>query len=152
MREYFRNIRQNRIKLRMAQKRLRDMQENMAAISSPDLSGMPKGSRSAGDAYMAHDVSEILEQEKYIDILKSRTARESIKAEKIIRSLKNPVEAAVLFARYIDIKEWNDIVKFIYSDKKDLDYNFEKYKKRVYRAHKKAFEHLEERKEQVHNE
>lgn len=145
MREYFRNIRQNRIKLRMAQKRLRDMQENMAAISSPDLSGMPKGSRSAGDAYMAHDVSEILEQEKYIDILKSRTARESIKAEKIIRSLKNPVEAAVLFARYIDIKEWNDIVKFIYSDKKDLDYNFEKYKKRVYRAHKKAFEHLEEK-------
>ena len=129
----------------MAQKRLRDMQENMAAISSPDLSGMPKGSRSAGDAYMAHDVSEILEQEKYIDILKSRTARESIKAEKIIRSLKNPVEAAVLFARYIDIKEWNDIVKFIYSDKKDLDYNFEKYKKRVYRAHKKAFEHLEEK-------
>lgn len=145
MREYFRNIRQNRIKLRMAQKRLRDMQENMAAISSPDLSGMPKGSRSAGDANMAHDVSEILEQEKYIDILKSRTARESIKAEKIIRSLKNPVEAAVLFARYIDIKEWNDIVKFIYSDKKDLDYNFEKYKKRVYRAHKKAFEHLEEK-------
>lgn len=117
----------------------------MAAISSPDLSGMPKGSRSSGDANMAHDVSEILEQEKYIDILKSRTARESIKAEKIIRSLKNPVEAAVLFARYIDIKEWNDIVKFIYSDKKDLDYNFEKYKKRVYRAHKKAFEHLEEK-------
>lgn len=145
MREYFRNIRQNRIKLRMAQKRLRDMQENMAAISSSDLSGMPKGSRSSGDANMAHDVSEILEQEKYIDILKSRTARESIKAEKIIRSLKNPVEAAVLFARYIDIKEWNDIVKFIYSDKKDLDYNFEKYKKRVYRAHKKAFEHLEEK-------
>ena len=35
--------------------------------------------------------------------------------------------------------------KFIYSDKKDLDYNFEKYKKRVYRAHKKAFEHLEEK-------
>ena len=100
MREYFRNIRQNRIKLRMAQKRLRDMQENMAAMSSPDLSGMPKGSRSSGDANMAHDVSEILEQEKYIDILKSRTARESIKAEKIIRSLKNPVEAAVLFARY----------------------------------------------------
>ena len=145
MREYFRNIRQNRIKLRMAQKRLRDMQENIAVISSPDLSGMPKGSRSPGDANIAHDVSEILEQEKYIDILKSRTARESIKAEKIIRSLKNPVEAAELFARYIDIKEWNDIVKFIYSDKKDLDYNFEKYKKRVYRAHKKAFEHLEEK-------
>ena len=145
MREYFRNIRQNRIKLRMAQKRLRDMQENIAVISSPDLSGMPKGSRSPGDANIAHDVYEILEQEKYIDILKSRTARESIKAEKIIRSLKNPVEAAVLFARYIDIKEWNDIVKFIYSDKKDLDYNFEKYKKRVYRAHKKAFEHLEEK-------
>ena len=145
MREYFRNIRQNRIKLRMAQKRLRDMQENIAVISSRDLSGMPKGSRSPGDANIAHDVSEILEQEKYIDILKSRTARESIKAEKIIRSLKNPVEAAVLFARYIDIKEWNDIVKFIYSDKKDLDYNFEKYKKRVYRAHKKAFEHLEEK-------
>lgn len=36
-------------------------------------------------------------------------------------------------------------MKFIYSDKKDLDYNFEKYKKRVYRAHKKAFEHLEEK-------
>ena len=54
MREYFRNIRQNRIKLRMAQKRLRDMQENMAAISSPDLSGMPKGSRSSGDAKMMY--------------------------------------------------------------------------------------------------
>ena len=65
MREYFRNIRQNRIKLRMAQKRLRDMQENIAVISSPDLSGMPKGSRSPGDANIAHDVSEILEQEKY---------------------------------------------------------------------------------------
>lgn len=148
MREYFRNIRQNRIKLRMAQKRLRDMQENMALISSPDLSGMPKGSRSSGDANIAYDVSEILEQEKYIYILKSRTARERIKAERIIRSLKNPVEAAVLFARYIDIKEWNEIVKFIYSDKRDLDYNFEKYKKRVYRAHKKAFEHLEEKRDE----
>ena len=148
MREYFRNIRQNRIKLRMAQKRLRDMQENMALISSPDLSGMPKGSRSSGDANIAYDVSEILEQEKYIYILKSRTARERIKAERIIRSLKNPVEAAVLFARYIDIKEWNEIVKFMYSDKKDLDYNFEKYKKRVYRAHKKAFEHLEEKRDE----
>lgn len=145
MREYFRNIRQNRIKLKMAQKRLRDMQENMALISSPDLSGMPKGSRSSGDANIAHDISEILEQEKYIDILKNKTARERIKAERIIRSLKNPVEAAVLFARYIDIKEWNEIVKFMYSDKKDLDYNFEKYKKRVYRAHKKAFEHLDEK-------
>lgn len=145
MREYFRNVRQNRIKLRMAQKRLRDMQENIAMISSPDLSGMPKGSRSSGDANIAHDVSEILEQEKYINILKSKTARERVRAERIIRSLKNPVEAAVLFARYIDIKEWNEIVKFMYSDKKDLDYNFEKYKKRVYRAHKKAFEHLEEK-------
>lgn len=145
MREYFRNIRQNRIKLRMAQKRLRDMQENIAMISSPDLSGMPKGSRSSGDANIAHDVFEILEQEKYINILKSKTARERVRAERIIRSLKNPVEAAVLFARYIDIKEWNEIVKFMYSDKKDLDYNFEKYKKRVYRAHKKAFEHLEEK-------
>lgn len=145
MREYFRNIRQNRIKLRMAQKRLRDMQENIAMISSPDLSGMPKGSRSSGDANIAHDVSEILEQEKYINILKSKAARERVRAERIIRSLKNPVEAAVLFARYIDIKEWNEIVKFMYSDKKDLDYNFEKYKKRVYRAHKKAFEHLEEK-------
>ena len=145
MREYFRNIRQNRIKLRMAQKRLRDMQENIAMISSPDLSGTPKGSRSSGDANIAHDVSEILEQEKYINILKSKTARERVRAERIIRSLKNQVEAAVLFARYIDIKEWNEIVKFIYSDKKDLDYNFEKYKKRVYRAHKKAFEHLEEK-------
>ncbi len=145
MREYFRNIRQNRIKLRMAQKRLRDMQENIAMISSPDLSGMPKGSRSSGDANIAHDVSEILEQEKYINILKSKTARERVRAERIIRSLKNPVEAAVLFARYIDIKEWNEIVKFMYSDKKDLDYNLEKYKKRVYRAHKKAFEHLEEK-------
>lgn len=145
MREYFRNIRQNRIKLRMAQKRLRDMQENIAMISSPDLSGMPKGSRSSGDANIAHDVSEILEQEKYINILKSKTARERVRAERIIRSLKNPVEAAVLFARYIDIKEWNEIVKFMYSDKKDIDYNFEKYKKRVYRAHKKAFEHLEEK-------
>ena len=145
MREYFRNIRQNRIKLRMAQKRLRDMQENIAMISSPDLSGMPKGSRSSGDANIAHDVSEILEQEKYINILKSKTARERVRAERIIRSLKNPVEAAVLFARYIDIKEWNEIVKFMYSDKKDLVYNFEKYKKRVYRAHKKAFEHLEEK-------
>ena len=145
MREYFRNIRQNRIKLRMAQKRLRDMQENIAMISSPDLSGMPKGSRYSGDANIAHDVSEILEQEKYINILKSKTARERVRAERIIRSLKNPVEAAVLFARYIDIKEWNEIVKFMYSDKKDLDYNFEKYKKRVYRAHKKAFEHLEEK-------
>ncbi len=145
MREYFRNIRQNRIKLRMAQKRLRDMQENIAMISSPDLSGMPKGSRSSGDANIAHDVYEILEQEKYINILKSKTARERVRAERIIRSLKNPVEAAVLFARYIDIKEWNEIVKFMYSDKKDLDYNFEKYKKRVYRAHKKAFEHLEEK-------
>ena len=114
-------------------------------ISSPDLSGMPKGSRSSGDANIAHDVSEILEQEKYINILKSKTARERVRAERIIRSLKNPVEAAVLFARYIDIKEWNEIVKFMYSDKKDLDYNFEKYKKRVYRAHKKAFEHLEEK-------
>ena len=129
----------------MAQKRLRDMQENIAMISSPDLSGMPKGSRSSGDANIAHDVSEILEQEKYINILKSNTARERVRAERIIRSLKNPVEAAVLFARYIDIKEWNEIVKFMYSDKKDLDYNFEKYKKRVYRAHKKAFEHLEEK-------
>lgn len=145
MREYFRNIRQNRIKLRMAQKRLRDMQENIAMISSPDLSGMPKGSRSSGDANIAHDVSEILEQEKYINILKSKSARERVRAERIIRSLKNPVEAAVLFARYIDIKEWNEIVKFMYSDKKDIDYNFEKYKKRVYRAHKKAFEHLEEK-------
>lgn len=145
MREYFRNIRQNRIKLRMAQKRLRDMQENIAMISSPDLSGMPKGSRSSGDDNISHDVSEILEQEKYINILKSKTARERVRAERIIRSLKNPVEAAVLFARYIDIKEWNEIVKFMYSDKKDLDYNFEKYKKRVYRAHKKAFEHLEEK-------
>ena len=148
MREYFRNIRQNRIKLRMAKKRLRDMQESIALISSPDLSGMPKGSRSSGDANIAYDVSEILEQEKYIYILKSRTARERIKAERIIRSLKNPVEAAVLFARYIDIKEWNEIVKFMYSDKKDLDYNFEKYKKRVYRAHKKAFEHLEEKRDE----
>ena len=94
MREYFRNIRQNRIKLRMAQKRLRDMQENIAVISSPDLSGMPKGSRSPGDANIAHDVSEILEQEKYIDILKSRTARESIKAEKTTNSMVKLIMAS----------------------------------------------------------
>lgn len=121
--------------------RLRTLEASMGSISSPDLSGMPKG---GGDG--TSKIERIIVQK---DELERKIARQRVQErrlldelEGLIDLLKDPDEHTVIEMRYIDCLRYWPICEALYSSMPDYEDNAEKYLKKTFKVHGSALQAL----------
>ena len=114
--------------------RLEQMEAKAGSPSTPNLSGMPKGSSFQHDR-MADTVARIADLRSEIDSLIAERDAEQ-KALEADRRL-------VLRLRYFDSEEWEDVLFIAYGGKPDFNEKYDNYKQRVFRHHKQALTELE---------
>lgn len=115
--------------------RLEQMEAKAGSPSTPNLSGMPKGSS------FQHD--RIADLRSEIDSLIAERDAEQKALEALIRRLPNADRRLVLRLRYLDSEEWEDVLFIAYGGKPDFNEKYDNYKQRVFRHHKQALIELE---------
>ena len=121
--------------------RLRMIEASMGSISSPDLSGMPKG---GGDG--TSKIERVIVQK---DELERKIARQRVQErrlldelEGLIDQLRNPDEQTVMEMRYIDSLRFWPICEALYSAMPDYEEKAEKYLKKTFKVHGSALQAL----------
>lgn len=89
--------------------RLEQMEAKAGSPSTPNLSGMPKGSSFQHDR-MADTVARIADLRSEIDSLIAERDAEQKALEALIRRLPNADRRLVLRLRYLDSEEWEDVL------------------------------------------
>ena len=124
--------------------RLEQMEAKAGSPSTPNLSGMPKGSSFQHDR-MADTVARIADLRSEIDSLIAERDAEQKALEALIRRLPNADRRLVLRLRYLDSEEWEDVLFIAYGGKPDFNEKYDNYKQRVFRHHKQALAELEDK-------
>ena len=122
--------------------RLEQMEAKAGSPSTPNLSGMPKGSSFQHDR-MAAAVARIADLRSEIDALIEQRDKEQQALDSLIRRLQSPDKRLVLRLRYLDSEEWDDVIFIAYGGKSDFNEKYDSYKQRVFRHHKQALTELE---------
>lgn len=122
--------------------RLEQMEAKAGSPSTPNLSGMPKGSSFQHDR-MAAVVARIADLRSEIDALIEQRDKEQQALDSLIRRLQSPDKRLVLRLRYLDSEEWDDVIFIAYGGKPDFNEKYDNYKQRVFRHHKQALTELE---------
>ena len=115
--------------------RLEQLEAKAGSPSTPNLSGMPKGSS------FQHD--RIADLRSEIDSLIAERDAEQKALEALIRRLPNADRRLVLRLRYLDSEDWEDVLFIAYGGKPDFNEKYDNYKQRVFRHHKQALTELE---------
>lgn len=122
--------------------RLEQMEAKVGSPSTPNLSGMPKGSSFQHDR-IADTVARIADLRSEIDSLIAERDAEQKALEALIRRLPNADRRLVLRLRYLDSEDWEDVLFIAYGGKPDFNEKYDNYKQRVFRHHKQALTELE---------
>lgn len=122
--------------------RLEQLEAKAGSPSTPNLSGMPKGSSFQHDR-MADTVARIADLRSEIDSLIAERDAEQKALEALIRRLPSADRRLVLRLRYLDSEEWEDVLFIAYGGKPDFNEKYDNYKQRVFRHHKQALAELE---------
>lgn len=122
--------------------RLEQMEAKAGSPSTPNLSGMPKGSSFQHDR-IADTVARIADLRSEIDSLIAERDAEQKALEALIRRLPNADRRLVLRLRYLDSEDWEDVLFIAYGGKPDFNEKYGNYKQRVFRHHKQALTELE---------
>lgn len=122
--------------------RLEQMEAKAGSPSTPNLSGMPKGSSFQHDR-IADTVARIADLRSEIDSLIAERDAEQKALEALIRRLPNADRRLVLRLRYLDSEDWEDVLFIAYGGKPDFNEKYDNYKQRVFRHHKQALTELE---------
>lgn len=102
--------------------RLEQLEAKAGSPSTPNLSGMPKGSSFQHDR-MADTVARIADLRSEIDSLIAERDAEQKALEALIRRLPNADRRLVLRLRYLDSEEWEDVLFIAYGGKPDFNEN-----------------------------
>ena len=122
--------------------RLEQLEAKAGSPSTPNLSGMPKGSSFQHDR-MADTLARIADLRSEIDSLIAERDAEQKALEALIRRLPNADRRLVLRLRYLDSEDWEDVLFIAYGGKPDFNEKYDNYKQRVFRHHKQALAELE---------
>ena len=60
-----------------------------------------------------------------------------------ISALRSMPQRKVMSYRYLDCLPWNTITKIMYQHREDFETDFEKYKRKVFKLHKRALSNIE---------
>lgn len=119
--------------------RLEQLEAKAGSPSTPNLSGMPKGSSFQHDR-IADTVARIADLRSEIDSL---IAERDAEQKALTRRLPNADRRLVLRLRYLDSEDWEDVLFIAYGGKPDFNEKYDNYKQRVFRLHKQALTELE---------
>ena len=128
-------------KIDLAEERLAFLEYTQDSPSSPNLTGMPSGSRDR----TSKQERDYLKKEELKEKLDGMYAEESRKREEIealIELMEKPEEQAAITMRYLDFASWRAISAAIYGNEPDYDENEERYLKRTFKIHGSALQAL----------
>ena len=121
--------------------RLDTLIATMGSISSPDFSGMPRGS---GDG-SSKEEREVLRKIELEDKIRRMTEEEAeIKEEldTLVEQLGDPDERALIEMRYFDRMNWWTISATLFGNEPDYDDHEKRYLKRAFKIHGSALQTL----------
>lgn len=114
---------------------------SMGAPSSPNLSGMPSGSRDRSGKQERDYIKKEELEEKLGDMYAEENRRRE-ELEAIIERMEKPIEQAVIEMHYLDGNQWRQISVALFSEEPDYDENEDKYLKRTFKIHGHALQTL----------
>ena len=92
------------------------------------------------DEFMDEKLNEIKQQ------IISRTNNEVAEKKYIkqaISGLTSPAQRQIMTYRYIDRLDWNTVIKIMFHSESDYELNFDKYKRKVFKFHKRAIKNID---------
>lgn len=60
-----------------------------------------------------------------------------------ISGLTSPAQRQIMTYRYIDRLDWNTVIKIMFHSESDYELNFDKYKRKVFKFHKRAIKNID---------
>lgn len=124
-----------------AEKRKELLEIRMGAPSSPNLSGMPSGSRDRSSK-QERDYIKLEELEEKLGVMYAEENDRREEIEGLIELMRKPQEQSVIEMHYLDGAEWWPICAALYEDEPDYDENPKRYLKRTFKVHGSALQSL----------
>ena len=124
-----------------AEERLAFLEYTMGSPSSPNLSGMPSGSRD-GTSKQEREVIKKLELEEKLRDMYAEENRKREEIEAMIELMENPDEQTVTEMRYLDRANWREISAALHGNEPDYDEHEQRYLKRTFKIHGSALQSL----------
>lgn len=109
--------------------------------SSPDLSGMPRGSGN-GNSKTERQIIQKEELKSEIKDMTRREYKERTELERLVKEMQDPDEQTVIEMRYFDNVKWRPICDALYSSNPDYIDKVDKYMKRIFKIHGSALQTL----------
>ena len=109
--------------------------------SSPDLSGMPRGSGN-GNSKTERQIIQKEELKSEIKDMTRRECEERTELERLVKEMQDPDEQTVIEMRYFDNVKWRPICDALYSSNPDYIDKVDKYMKRIFKIHGSALQTL----------
>lgn len=125
----------------LAEERLAFLEYSIDSPSSPNLTGMPGGSRDR----TSKQERDYLKKEDLKEKLENMYAEENRRREEIeelIEQMEKPNEQTAIEMRYLDGASWKAIAAAIYGDEPDYDEKEDRYLKRTFKIHGSALQTL----------
>lgn len=141
LKKRLRKLRDDGFELENQMLRLEWAEHNMIGVGSPMLSDMPKNPSPSNDR-LVNALNKKMEIEAEIDHISEGFMRERRVLGDAIANIGHSDYRAVLRMRYFDRLEWEDIVRMMYSKRKDYYDNSEKYHKAIFKVHGNALVEL----------
>ncbi len=109
--------------------------------SSPNLSGMPRGSGN-GNSKTERQIIQKEELKSEIKDMTRREYKERTELEHLVKEMQDPDEQTVIEMRYFDNVKWRPICDALYSSNPDYIDKVDKYMKRIFKIHGSALQTL----------
>lgn len=109
--------------------------------SSPNLSGMPRGSGN-GNSKTERQIIQKEELKSEIKDMTRRECEERTELERLVKEMQDPDEQTVIEMRYFDNVKWRPICDALYSSNPDYIDKVDKYMKRIFKIHGSALQTL----------
>lgn len=109
--------------------------------SSPNLSGMPRGSGN-GNSKTERQIIQKEELKSEIKDMTRREYKERTELERLVKEMQDPDEQTVIEMRYFDNAKWRPICDMLYSSNPDYIDKVDKYMKRIFKIHGSALQTL----------
>ena len=89
---------------------------------------------------------ELKEIKRQIITRTNKEIAEKAYIKQAILRLPSSAQRQIMKYRYIDRLDWNTVIKIMYHSEVDFDINFDKYKRKVFKFHKKAINNMDKMK------
>lgn len=123
------------------EERLAFLEYSLGSLSSPNLSGMPTGSRD-GSSKQEREVLKKLELEERLRDMYAEENRKREEIEELIERMEKPNEQTAIEMRYIDRASWRAISAALHGNEPDYDEHEKRYLKKTFKIHGSALQTL----------